>query len=127
MVIGVHHVQVAIPPDGEEVAIRFYGGLIGLEQIVKPANLAKRGGVWFAAATLQVHLGVDKDFVAAKKAHVAFEVPDLESLRSRLEGADIEITEDEPLEGFARFYVNDPFGNRVEFLRPNPSENQETS
>lgn len=97
-----------------------------MEQIAKPANLAERGGVWFTTATLQVHLGVDREFVPASKAHVAFEVPDLEAPRTRLEKERIEIVEDEPLEGFDRFYVSDPFGNRVECLRPQASDDQET-
>lgn len=122
MSVGLHHVLVAMPAGGEEAAVRFYGDLIGLEQIEKPNNLSKRGGVWFATATLQLHLGVDKEFVAAKKAHVAFEVPDLDALRSRLEAAGIEVVEDEPLEGFDRFYVSDPFGNRVECLEPHARE-----
>lgn len=124
MSIGLHHVQMAIPAGGEKAAIRFYGELVGLERIEKPANLAKRGGVWFATATLQVHLGVDKDFVPARKAHVAFEVPNLDALRSRLEREGIGITADEPLEGFDRFYVSDPFGNRVEFLKPHPANDR---
>ena len=116
MPVGLHHVQMAIPNGGEESALRFYGELFGLQQIAKPANLAKRGGIWFTTSTLQLHLGIDEDFVPAKKAHVAFEMPDLASLRSRLVAAGIAIVEDEPLQGYGRFYVSDPFGNRVECL-----------
>ena len=114
--IGLHHVQIAIPAGGEDAALAFYGDLIGLRQIAKPANLAGRGGVWFTTATLQLHLGIDKDFVPAKKAHVALEVADLARLRARLAAAGIETMEDEPLEGYDRFYVSDPFGNRLECL-----------
>lgn len=114
--IGLHHVQIAIPTGGEEIALGFYGGLIGLQQVAKPANLIKRGGIWFSTATLQLHLGIDQDFVPAKKAHVALEVPDLASLRVRFAAAGVAMTEDEPLEGYDRFYVSDPFGNRLECL-----------
>ncbi len=127
MPVGLHHVQIAIPAGGEDAAVQFYGNLVGLNQIAKPANLVKRGGVWFSTGTLQVHLGVDKEFVPANKAHVAFEVADLIALRTNLEEAGIAIIDDEPLEGFDRFYVSDPFGNRVECLSPQASDDQKTS
>lgn len=126
MSVGMHHVQIAIPAGGEEAAIRFCGELVGLEQIAKPANLVKRGGVWFATATLQVHVGVDKAFVPAKKAHVALEVSDLEALRTRLQQAGVVIVEGEPLERFDRICVSDPFGNRVECLRARDPDDHET-
>ncbi len=126
MSVALHHVQIAMPAGGEEDAVGFYGDLLGLEQIVKPGNLARRGGVWFATGTLQVHLGVDKNFVPATKAHAAFEVPDLDVLRTRLEEAGIAIVDDEPLEGYDRFYVSDPFGNRVECLSAHDCEGHQT-
>ncbi len=122
MSVALHHLQIAMPAGGEEAAVGFYGDLLGLDQIAKPANLAGRGGVWFATGTLQVHLGVDKDFVPATKAHAAFQVPDLAALRARLEEAGIAIVEDEPLEEYDRFYVSDPFGNRVECLSAQDQE-----
>lgn len=126
MTIALHHVLVSIPPGGEEAVLGFYGDLLGLKQIPKPTNLAKRGGVWFTTDTLQLHLGIDDSFVASTKAHVAFLVPDLALLRSRLQAAGVVIVEDEPLEGFARFYVSDPFGNRVECLQRLPRDGRET-
>ena len=114
--IGLHHVQIAIPAGGEDVASAFYGKLIGLQQIAKPANLASRGGIWFITATLQLHLGIDKDFVPSRKAHIALEVAGLARLRARLAEAGVAIVEDEQLEGYDRFYVSDPFGNRLECL-----------
>ena len=113
---SLHHVQLAIPAGGEETARDFYDGLLGLEEIPKPENLARRGGVWFQTGTLQLHLGVDPDFRPARKAHVAFEVTDLAARRERLEAAGYASTTDEPLPGWERFYVSDPFSNRVELL-----------
>lgn len=97
---------------------RFYGEFLGLPEIPKPGNLAGRGGVWFQTGNLQLHLGVDSGFVPATKAHIAYEVNNLHAVRDRLEAAGIVIVEDEPLPGFERFYVADPFGNRVEILQP---------
>lgn len=118
MGIAIHHVQVAIPAGGEERARAFYGGLLGLVEIAKPANLQQRGGVWYQTANLQVHLGVDPAFRPAAKAHVAFQVADLPAVRRRLEAAGHETSEDEHLPGYARCYVNDPFGNRTELVEP---------
>ena len=115
---SLHHVQIAIPAGGEPRARDFYGGLLGLTEIAKPENLAQRGGVWFQTGTLQLHLGVDPDFRPAMKAHVAFEVERLAALRERLEAAGYVATTDEPLPGWERCYVADPFGNRTELLEP---------
>jgi catechol 2,3-dioxygenase-like lactoylglutathione lyase family enzyme len=115
--IRLHHVQTAIPAGGEEAARRFYGDLLGPHEIPKPANLRARGGVWFATASLPLHLGVDPAFRPATKAHVAFQVPDLPALRRRLLAAGHHITIDEPLPGYDRCHTTDPFGNRVEVLQ----------
>lgn len=115
---GIHHVLVAIPAGGEDIARAFYGDLLGLREIAKPEHLVMRGGCWFETGTLQLHLGVDKDFRPTTKAHVAYQVPDLAAMRARFEAAGVAIVEDEPLFGYDRFYVADPFGNRVELLQP---------
>lgn len=113
---SIHHVLVAIPPDGEDLARRFYRETLGLREVEKPANLQARGGVWFQTGNLQLHLGVDRSFTPATKAHVAFEVTGLAGMRGRLLTGGYTVADDEPLPGFDRFYVQDPFGNRVELL-----------
>ena len=115
------HVQVAIPEGGEDAARRFYGGVLGLSELPKPANLAARGGVWFAAGPRQLHLGVDRDFRAAGKAHPAFRVTNLPELLARCREAGARVVESEPLPGHVRAYVDDPFGNRIELLEPLPA------
>ncbi len=118
---GIDHVQIAMPKGGEDRARRFYGELLGLVEIPKPANLAARGGLWFHCGPVQLHLGVEADFRAAKKAHPALLVEDLGSLRGALKGAGCEVKDDEPLEGYHRAFVLDPFGNRIELLEPHKS------
>jgi catechol 2,3-dioxygenase-like lactoylglutathione lyase family enzyme len=118
MTAQIHHVQVAMPGGREDDARRFYGELFGFPEIPKPENLRKRGGVWFQTGNLQLHLGVDKSFAPATRAHVAYQVENLEAVRARLVAAGIVITDDEPLPGYDRFYVDDPFGNRTELLAP---------
>jgi len=106
-------------PAGEESRGRgFYAGLLGLEEIPKPASLAERGGLWFRIGALELHLGVEQDFRPAKKAHPGLLVDDLASLVTRLEAAGHQTTPDHLLEGYDRAYVNDPFGNRIELLEP---------
>lgn len=115
-VTGFHHVQLALPPGGEDAARGFYAGLLGFTEVPKPAPLAARGGCWFDFGGIQVHLGVDADFRPARKAHPALSVVGLATLRKRLEGAGAEVADDTRLDGHDRCYVSDPFGNRIELI-----------
>ena len=118
-ITGIHHIQLAMPPDEEEAGREFYGDLLGLPEVPKPSELAPRGGLWFRSGSLEVHLGVEReDFTPARKAHPAFLVSDLDALRERLEAAGYRIDEDVQLEGYRRFHVRDPFGNRLELVEP---------
>lgn len=115
---GIDHVQLAMPKSGEQQARAFYSGILGLLEIPKPPELAKRGGCWFQQGTATVHLGVDPDFRPARKAHPAFLVKDLLPLVERLRAAGNEVVADDLLPGFDRVYVDDPFGNRLELMEP---------
>jgi catechol-2,3-dioxygenase len=112
----IDHVQIAIPAGGEELIRAFFGDLVGLPEIPKPAEQSGRGGCWFELGEHQLHIGVDPDFRPARKAHVAIAVADLEQLRRRLIEAGHEVQGDVPLAGRERFFSSDPFGNRVEFI-----------
>ena len=115
-VTGIDHVQVAAPPGGEARARAFYGGLLGLPELAKPAALQGRGGAWFAvgAGGQQLHVGVEDPFAPARKAHPALRVDDLDALAARLEQAGVAVSWDDAIPGVRRFYAADPFGNRVE-------------
>jgi catechol 2,3-dioxygenase-like lactoylglutathione lyase family enzyme len=116
MILGLDHVQVAIPADGEETARAFYGALLGMAEVVKPAALAVRGGCWFTAGSAVLHLGVEEPFTPARKAHPAFLVYELDALFDTLAGAGCEcVRADGEIPGVRRFYTFDPFGNRIEF------------
>jgi len=117
-VYSLDHVQLAMPAGQEDRAREFYRGILGLTEIAKPPRLAKRGGVWFAGADLQLHLGVEQDFRPAKKAHPALVVEQLDALIERCREAGIEVLPDEPLEGRRRVFIQDPFGNRIELIEP---------
>ena len=119
--LGFHHVQLAMPIEGERRAIAFYEGVLGIPQVEKPRHLEPRGGCWFETDRVRVHLGVDRDFAPARKAHPAFYVKDLQDFRRRLVDSGVQVIDDEPLAGFERFYASDPFGNRLEFLEAIPS------
>jgi catechol 2,3-dioxygenase-like lactoylglutathione lyase family enzyme len=114
--LAIDHVQVAMPAGGEAAARHFFGTLLGLAEIPKPAAMAARGGCWFAVAGQQLHLGVEADFRAAKKAHVALRTDALAELKQRLIGAGHVAHDDAPVDGHARFFTADPFGNRIEFI-----------
>ena len=115
---GIDHVQVAIPGGGEGAARSFYGDLLGLPERPKPANLSARGGAWFESAEVKIHCGVEEPFRPARKAHIAFRVDDVAEFARRAREAGYEVADDEPLPGHERIYIYDPFGNRLEFLRP---------
>jgi catechol 2,3-dioxygenase-like lactoylglutathione lyase family enzyme len=117
-VASIHHAQIMIPPGREAEARRFYGGLLGMTEVEKPAVLRARGGLWMQAGDRQLHIGVETPGVerAATRAHVAYEVTKLEGWRGRLEAAGVEVKEGERVPGLMRFEFRDPFGNRVEFV-----------
>jgi catechol 2,3-dioxygenase-like lactoylglutathione lyase family enzyme len=117
-ILGVHHVQLAMPPGGEDRARAFYCDLLGLTEVPKPAELSGRGGCWFRGDGVEVHLGVERRFNPARKAHPAFLVDGLDGLRARVEAAGVRASADVPLPGFRRFHATEPFGNRLEFLAP---------
>ena len=117
MLIGLDHVQLAMPAGGEASARQFYSGLLGLHELEKPAPLAGRGGCWFAGPAIQLHLGVEAQFAPARKAHPAFLVRDLAALTELLAQAGVAVAPDETVPGVRRCYASDPFGNRLEFIQ----------
>lgn len=116
MLLAIDHVQLAMPAGGEAAARGFYGDVLGLPETPKPPHLAKRGGCWFESEALKIHLGVEADFRPARKAHPGLLVSELDALKARLAQAGYALKDDEPLEGYDRVYVDDPFGNRIELL-----------
>lgn len=107
-----------MPRGGEADARAFYGGVLGMTEQPKPEHLARRGGAWFRSGEAEVHLGVEDDFRPAKKAHPALLVANLQALIYRCVAAGFAVSTDEPLPGYDRAYVADPFGNRIELLEP---------
>jgi catechol 2,3-dioxygenase-like lactoylglutathione lyase family enzyme len=123
--LRIDHVHVTVPRVAEAEALRFYGELLGLERIAKPAEAAKRGGAWFRRGTMQVHVGIDDVDVGAQgtsKRHVCYVVADLGAAREAFRLAHVAIQEDaHPEPGLRRFYVHDPGGNRVEIAEARPT------
>jgi len=113
---AIDHVQLAAPKGSEEAARKFFRDILGFEEIEKPKELQKRGGAWFAFGNVQIHIGIEEPFIPAKKAHPAFEIENINELKVHLIENGIDIVEDNNLPGANRFYVNDPFGNRMEVL-----------
>ncbi len=121
MITGIDHVQVAAPPGCEPAARSFYGGLLELAEVDKPPALAARGGCWFAVGGQQLHVGVAQPFTPSAKAHPALDAGDraaLDTLAARLQAAGYTVQWDDVIAGTARFYVHDPFGNRLELVAP---------
>ncbi len=112
----IDHVQLAAPPNSESEARHFFGTVLGLTEVEKPESLKKRGGVWFEFGSYQLHIGVETAFSPAKKAHPGFHVKNLPAFKDHLASFGISFIEDKNITGVERIYVDDPFGNRMEFL-----------
>jgi catechol 2,3-dioxygenase-like lactoylglutathione lyase family enzyme len=119
--VGLHHVQVAAPRGSEEVLRRFYGDVLGMTEVPKPPDLAGRGGVWFRAGALELHLGVEDDFRPAGKAHPGLLVADLPAYVDGLAAHGVPVEWDDAFPGYRRCYLRDPYGNRLELLEPLPA------
>ena len=114
--LSIDHVQLAMPADGEDTARAFYGEVLGMIEVPKPTELAKRGGCWFESGRVQVHLGVETDCRPAKKAHPALQCFDYVGLLERLRRAGVEVHEPNDIPGVQRCHIYDPFGNRIELI-----------
>ncbi len=122
-IVGIDHVQVAAPAGCEAEARRFYGALLGLEEIPKPPMLAERGGCWFRVGSQELHVGVAEPFTPAVKAHAGLSVGSAEALRRIAQaltdaGARVEYADEAEIPGRLRLHTVDPWGNRLELLAP---------
>jgi catechol 2,3-dioxygenase-like lactoylglutathione lyase family enzyme len=117
-ITGLDHVQIAAPTGCEEEARHFFGEIVGLDEVEKPEALRRRGGVWFGLGGQQLHVGVQREFEPARKAHPGLRVAPgrLEELAERLVQAGTEVRWDDEIPGVRRFYTDDPWGNRLELL-----------
>lgn len=114
--LEIQHVQLAMPPEQEAGARDFYAGILGLREVPKPAALRSRGGAWFESGSVRLHLGVEADFTPARKAHPALLVSSLDAVVELCQRHGIECVPGDPIEGFHRVHLHDPFGNRLEFM-----------
>ena len=115
---SIDHVQLAMPAGAEDLVREFYAGVLGLTEVPKPPELAKRGGAWFEGPGIKLHLGVEQEFRPARKAHVGFIVDNVAELVDICRSENLETTEVTPLDGYRRAHVFDPLGNRLEFMEP---------
>jgi len=113
-VLGFDHVQLAYPPGGEAAARRFYGEVLGLPEVPKPADMAARGGMWFQAGPVQLHLGVEEGMRPSAKMHPALRVVGIADYIARLTAAGCEWKPGSEIPGVQRGHTRDPFGNRIE-------------
>ena len=113
---AIDHVQLAMPAGEEDTARRFYADALGMTELPKPHELAKRGGCWFESGIVQIHLGVEHDFRPAKKAHPALRCPNYAMFLAHLRSAGVLVHEADDIPGVRRCHIHDPFGNRIELI-----------
>ena len=118
MVTALHHVNVTVPPELEAAAKEFYGSLLGLKQISKPAA-ARQTGAWYQIGNNQLHLSVEDEVQAPLSSrHICFQVSDLAEAERKFRSTGVEIISDpRPVPGTSRFYVRDPGGNQLEIVQ----------
>jgi hypothetical protein len=121
-ITSLHHLQIAAPAGSEEIMRGFYGGVLGLTEIIKPADLRARGGLWLTGPRLELHIGIEDPFQPARKAHPGFLVSDLDAMAAALTAAQAQVLPHDPLvhpdgRTYRRFHSHDPVGNRLEFLQ----------
>ena len=114
--VAIDHVQLAMPAGQEAVARAFFSGALGMDEIPKPPDLAKRGGCWFQGGSVQIHIGVEADFRPAKKAHPALRCRNYDALIMQLAAAGVLVEEADDIPGVRRCHIHDPFGNRIELV-----------
>ena len=116
-IIGVHHAQITIPKGLEQQAKDFYCGVLGLNEMKKPISLKGRGGFWLSLGNIDVHVGTEDGFDRfSTKAHLAYQVDNMNKWKNKLNNLGIEIADSIPIEGYERFEFRDPFGNRIEII-----------
>ncbi|MGW2786102.1 glyoxalase [Streptomyces populi] len=120
MLTALDHVQLAAPPGSEDRLRAYCTGALGMTETPKPPSLSGRGGCWFRAGTVQLHLGIEAAFRPAKKAHPGLRVTGIDALAARIAATGAPVTWDDDLPGHRRFFSEDPVGNRLEFLEPLP-------
>jgi catechol 2,3-dioxygenase-like lactoylglutathione lyase family enzyme len=119
MIIGFHHAQITIPKGKEDQARHFYCGILNLKEINKPEILKGRGGFWLQVGEKELHIGTEDGVDRMlSKAHLAYLVKDIQTIEKTLRDNKIEKLESVPIPGYDRFEFRDPFGNRVECIKP---------
>lgn len=118
---AIDHVLLGMPSGGEDAARGFYRDVFGMAEVPKPPRILSRGGVWFRSGEAELHLGVEENFQPQRRTHPALRVSDLDALAARCAEAGYDVQWDDRYPGMRRFYVHDPFGNRLEILQPGDS------
>ena len=120
MITAIDHVQLAAPPGAEDAARAYYRDILGMTEIPKPPAIAGRGGVWFRAGAVQLHIGIEEGATPSRKAHPALRVTGIRAYAGQIGDRGAEVLWDDSLPGLLRFYSRDPFGNSIEFIEPLP-------
>jgi catechol 2,3-dioxygenase-like lactoylglutathione lyase family enzyme len=115
VIVGVNHVQVNVPTAALEAAREFYVGFMGLREIPRPSTF-KSHGIWMNAGSFEMHIGLEDNVERTTRAHVAYEVNDINDWRQKVTNAGYAIKDQPLIPGYDRFQFRDPFGNNIEII-----------
>jgi catechol 2,3-dioxygenase-like lactoylglutathione lyase family enzyme len=114
-IIGIDHIQIAVPKALEQECLSFYRTVLALPEVEKPEKLKARGGAWFQISpTTQMHIGIDPEASPKSKRHICFLVDDLAAAKTAAQSHGISLEDEGTAEGLIRFFIRDPAGNRIE-------------
>ena len=112
---GIAH--VALPVVDLAETHRFYAGVLGLPEAVRPDFGFP--GYWFQVGAQQVHVFPIEGTDPGPFQHFAVEVPDVAAVARELEEAGWAVQHAEHVAGAGRqVFVSDPTGHRIEFNQP---------
>ena len=113
LITRIHHVSIVVT--NLEASRHFYGHVLGLREIARPATF-DFVVVWYDLGGQHLHLVPRETADAASPRHFAFEVEDAGAARQHLARFGLPTRETTPIPGCDRFFVHDPDDNLIEIM-----------
>jgi len=110
----LQHVSSPYPEGHKADVRRFYGDVLGLDEVEVPRTLDVDNLVWYSVGDgMELHFYIG-DQAPGSARHFALDVDDLAETRRRLTDAGFEPYDTTPIPNRPRFFCRDPFDNLLE-------------